>query len=179
MKIDVIGSAFLGQTYKISNSGKISVPLLGTIQAEGLTAEELESEIGKQLKEEQLLKSPEVLVYIDSYEAKPIYVVGEVDYPGEYVMSQQLTLMDAIFLAGGLDFTASRFGYLHRRLSEDAASKLPAAGLPITTKPLFNVLTGPKSSPGRHHGQPGNCSAGHGGHQGRFAANERRGSPDA
>jgi protein involved in polysaccharide export with SLBB domain len=109
LAIDVIGSEMLRETFKISNSGKISFPLLGEIPATDLTAEQLELDIARRLRERQLLKSPEVLVYIESYEAKPIYVVGEVDNPGEYVMSQQLTLMDAIFLAGGLDYTASRY----------------------------------------------------------------------
>lgn len=46
------------------------------------------------------------------------YVVGEVVNPGEYVMSEPLTLTDAIALAGGLEPGASRYGYLHRRIKE-------------------------------------------------------------
>ncbi len=115
LKIEVTGNEMLSQTSTISNSGFINYLLLGDIRAAGLTAEELEQEIAHLLRDKQLIKQPEVLVYIESYESKPIYIVGEVDNPGEYVMSQQLTLMDAIFLAGGLDITASRYGFLHRR----------------------------------------------------------------
>jgi polysaccharide export outer membrane protein len=57
-----------------------------------------------------------VLVYITQYHSKRIYILGEVDRPGEYAMSQPLTLMDAIILAGGLDLPAARYGYLHRPL---------------------------------------------------------------
>jgi polysaccharide biosynthesis/export protein len=143
IRIDATGNDLLNQTFKISNSGFIDYLLLGEIQAAGLTAEELESEIGSRLRDKQLVKTPEVLVYIESYEAKPIYIVGEVDNPGEYVMSQQLTLMDAIFLAGGLDFTASSYGFLHRRTAAGAAiSDVPEAGGRST---MFNVLMDGKS----------------------------------
>ena len=131
VKIEVIGGKNLGQTQQISNSGKIEFPLIGSIQAEGLTAEELETELANQLQKQNLLKSPDVLVFIESYEAKPIYVIGEVDNGGEYIMSQQYTLLDAILLAGGIDFTAGRYGYLHRRIAPGGSSSLPSgnAGL--------------------------------------------------
>ncbi|MBN2318335.1 MAG: polysaccharide export protein, partial [Acidobacteria bacterium] len=116
IKVDVVGNEMLSQAFKISNTGHINFLLLGDIKAAGLTAEELEKDIADRLRAAKLVNDPEVLVYIESYEAKPIYVVGEVDTPGEFVMSQQLTLMDAIFLAGGLDYTAARYGYLHRRV---------------------------------------------------------------
>ncbi len=92
--------------------------------------------------EADLIKDPEVLVYIAEYRAKPIYILGQVDRPGQYIMSQQLTLMDAILLAGGLDFTAGRYGYLHRLISEadDSEEAAPAVikgggaiGAPQTT----------------------------------------------
>jgi polysaccharide export outer membrane protein len=140
VKVEILGNDELSQEYRIENSGRITAPLLGEISAEGLTAEELEAKIAAELKEKHLINNPEVLVYIDSYEAKPIYIVGEVDNPGEYVMSQQLTLMDALFLAGGLDYTASRYGFLHRRITDhDKGTALPE-GEQIREKPLFNVL---------------------------------------
>ena len=44
------------------------------------------------------------------YQAKPIYVIGEVDNPGQYVMSQPWTLTEAILVAGGLDVTSGSTG---------------------------------------------------------------------
>jgi hypothetical protein len=45
-------------------------------------------------------------------------------------------------MAGGIDFTADRYGYLHRRVSRDAVLTPPGYGLPGTrTKPIFNTMT--------------------------------------
>lgn len=52
-----------------------------------------------------------------------IFLIGEVDYPGVYVMSKPLTLRDAILLAGGLNVAAARYGYLHRRIKEGERAK--------------------------------------------------------
>ncbi len=108
------------QVCKISASGEITIPLLGNLKAAGLTAEALEREVSDRFKEKGLIDQPDVLVTILQYEAKPIYVIGEVDNPGQYVMSQPWTLTEAVLIAGGLDITAGRYGYLHRRTSPDA-----------------------------------------------------------
>jgi polysaccharide export outer membrane protein len=141
LNIEIIGQGALTQSLqsiKISNSGEISIPFLGTLAAADITAAELESKIASQLKEKQLVKDPEVLVYVNNYQSKPFYVLGKVDNPGEYVMTQQLTLSEAIFMAGGIDIIeagsrgAERFGFLHRRLSADSPEWKPVASSAIS-----------------------------------------------
>jgi protein involved in polysaccharide export with SLBB domain len=114
----------------IGAAGTISIPYLGNVQAAGLTSGELEAKIGELLAERQLLKNPEVLVYITDYKAKPFFVMGEVDNPGEYMMSQEITLMEAILLAGGIDPTAGSEAFLYRRRTPpgpgDPALRVPA-----------------------------------------------------
>jgi protein involved in polysaccharide export with SLBB domain len=102
----------------------------------------LEDAIAAGLKEKEILRDPEVLVYITDYQAKPIYILGEVDNQGEYIMSQQLTLMEAILMAGGLDFTADRYGYLQRELSIDAPPWKPAGAIedPEVPRPGRQVI---------------------------------------
>jgi polysaccharide export outer membrane protein len=102
--------------FRIARDGNVTVPLVGDIKVAGLTAEEAEDAIAARLQEKQLLKDPEVLIYIASYEAKKFWIYGQVDRQGEYTISQPLTVMDAIFMAGGLDFFGDRYAYLHRRL---------------------------------------------------------------
>jgi polysaccharide biosynthesis/export protein len=117
LEITVVGVSQEPATYKIDRAGEITIPLVGAVKLADLTAEQAESAIASRLSEAQLVRNPEVLLYISGYEAKPVYVLGELDRQGQYFMSQQLTLMDLIFLAGGLDFTAGRYGFLHRRTS--------------------------------------------------------------
>jgi polysaccharide export outer membrane protein len=123
------------QTIRLSAGGEITFPYLGTVVAKDMTASELEETLAKQLREKNLIKDPQVLISVVEYHAKPIYVLGEVDRPGQYIMTQQLYLMDAILLAGGLDFTAARYGFLHRR--DETSEPLPESS--ITIKPTTFV----------------------------------------
>lgn len=99
----------------VSNSGEITLPYIGAVQAAGLTAAQLEETVARLFEEKQLIKQAAALVYVTDYKAKPIYIMGQVDNPGEYMMSQELTLMEGILLAGGIDPGADSFAYLHRR----------------------------------------------------------------
>lgn len=111
------------QTAALSNSGEIHVPLVGPMRVAGLTAEAVEEQVGQALVDRGLVQEPEVIVTVTEYAAKPVYIIGEVDNPGEYVMRQSWTLTEAVLIAGGVDLGAARYGYLHRR---------SAAGAPMT-----------------------------------------------
>ncbi|RPJ50056.1 MAG: polysaccharide export protein, partial [Methanobacteriota archaeon] len=113
--VKIVGFDFLNESVRISGSGQVSLPHLGVLQAADLTAEQFENKIAEELVAKRLVKEPEVLVYVQEYRSKTIYMLGELDRPGEYTMTQQLYLMDAILLAGGLDFTAADRAFLHRR----------------------------------------------------------------
>jgi polysaccharide export outer membrane protein len=115
LTIKIVGIENMDQEIRVSGSGKISIPYLGILDAADLTAAQLEDKISKLLVEAKLVKEPEVLVFISEYRAKPIYILGEVDQAGEIIMTQEMYLMDAILMAGGLDYTASDHAFLHRR----------------------------------------------------------------
>ena len=116
--IEVVGHDEFSGSYKISGTGQINISVLGSIQAVDLTGPDLEDKIVALFKEKQLIKNPEVLVYVIDFQAKPFYVLGEVDYPGKYWMTQELSLTEAILMAGGIDFGADRYGYLHRGMPQ-------------------------------------------------------------
>jgi len=125
LMIEIVGAEQLNQSPTVHNSGTITFPLLGTIDIANLTPGEIETKIAGLLAERKLLKDPEVLVHITSYSSKEIFILGEVDRPGQYVMSQPWSLMDAILIAGGLDFRAEDYGYLHRRISDSERGMPP------------------------------------------------------
>ena len=114
----MFGASAMNQNAKVSGSGMIAVPLVGEIRAAELTALQLEEAIAGKLRDLKLIEHPEVLVNITAYESKQIYVFGCVDRPGLYQMSQELRVMDAIFMAGGIDPNAGKYGYIHRKVSE-------------------------------------------------------------
>jgi polysaccharide export outer membrane protein len=117
LDIQVVEHPELTQTLRISNSGEISMSPVGLICVADLTAFDVEYAIAETLREMSLIRNPEVLVFIAEYQAKPIYVSGAVVNPGEFIMSQELTVADAILLAGGLQFNAASEGLIHRRVT--------------------------------------------------------------
>lgn len=146
LQIDVYGAPSLSdvlQSTPVNASGDIVFPLLGPVKAAGLTAEDLEREVAAQLKRRGLIEKPEVLVTVLEYQAKAIYVVGQVDNPGQYVMSQPWTVTEAVLIAGGLDLGAGKYGYLHRRTSSDAppAAADGAMKTPEVAAPGYEVIT--------------------------------------
>jgi polysaccharide biosynthesis/export protein len=132
LEIQVVDTPELNQTLRISASGEISFLSVGTIRVQDLTAAEVEAQIVSALKEKKLVQEPQVLVFIKEYQAKRIYLMGEFAFPGEFFMSQNLTVMDAIMLAGGLGAAPIRYGYIHRHASNHEAGP-----------PSPNVITAP------------------------------------
>jgi len=126
LEIQVIGQDELRQTLRVSNSGEISMPMVGLVPVADMTTFDIEDEIAKRLREAGLVLKPEVLVSVTEHQAKPIYVMGSVTTPGEFVMSQALTAVDAILMAGGLKFNADDEALLHRRASPQGAALSPA-----------------------------------------------------
>lgn len=89
---------------RVTADGSISFPLLGKVQAQDLTVQELEQKI-KTLLEKDYLVNAQILVFIEEYHARQVSVMGEVKNPGKYEMpgEKDLSLMQAIAMAG--DFT--------------------------------------------------------------------------
>lgn len=85
--------------FLVGPEGKIFMPLLGDVQAAGLTKEELEKSLSESLT--KFIVNPEVSVGISQYRSKRVYVIGEVLRPGPVMMRGNiLTVWDAIVEAG-------------------------------------------------------------------------------
>lgn len=102
LRIDVFQVPELsGLTLRVANDGTITVPLIGRVEASGLTASQLaqllESKWG-----ENYLQNPVVSVYVQQFQAKPISVVGAVEKPGLYYLTGPRTLVEVLSMAGGL-----------------------------------------------------------------------------
>jgi polysaccharide export outer membrane protein len=86
--------------------GKISLPLIGDIQAAGLTPVALQMDIAKRLRE--FKQSPEVSVIVQQVNSYNVYVIGEVIHPGKYRLNSPITVLQAISVAGGFTTFASQ-----------------------------------------------------------------------
>ncbi|ACD82627.1 Periplasmic protein involved in polysaccharide export, contains SLBB domain of b-grasp fold [Methylacidiphilum infernorum V4] len=109
---------------RITPAGTILLPLLGQIQVEGLTAEELHAFLKTKLGE-KYLRDPQVSVSVVEMKSHRISVMGAVYKPGVYEMTNQLRVVDALGMAGGLREDASTTIYLIRSPKKRKAENSP------------------------------------------------------
>jgi polysaccharide export outer membrane protein len=105
LHISVWGNEELTRDATVRPDGKISLPLLQDIQAEGLTAVELSEVIRKKLL--GYVKDPDVAVIITEINAPKVFVIGKVTRPGEYPLRSDMSVLQALSLAGGFTPFAS------------------------------------------------------------------------
>lgn len=105
VRITVFGQEDLSGQFDVDGSGTFSMPLIGTIVAEGLTVPELEQTIAASLSDGYLV-NPRVSAEVANY--RPFYVLGEVRTPGEYPYSNGLTVLEAVASAGGFTYRARK-----------------------------------------------------------------------
>lgn len=103
--IYVYGEPDLSMNRRVNESGAVSFPFLGEIQAEGLTVSQMEDRIEAGLKGDYLM-NPVVSVSISKY--RNFFINGAVVQPGGYAFSPGLTARKAVALAGGFTERALR-----------------------------------------------------------------------
>jgi polysaccharide export outer membrane protein len=101
--------------------GKITIPLLGDVQAAGRTPEQLATEIANGLK--RFLAAPQVTISVREAASSKFYVIGKVSKAGAFPIGGRTTLLQALALAGGLqEFAkADRILIVHEGTSDDFA----------------------------------------------------------
>lgn len=122
LSISVFGHYEFNQTIRVSNSGKIHVPYLGVLKVIGMTASRLQAEIARQLVQLDLIKEPNVQVGIEEYRAHTVYILGEVIMPGQFLITNDMYLMDLLSLSQGFNDVASPVGYLYRTAMDTPGS---------------------------------------------------------
>ena len=111
VEVSVFGVADLTRTVQVSTNGARSLPLIKTVQAAGKTASELEFIIAAKL-EATYLQSPQISVFVKEYTSQRITVDGAVNKPGIFPTTGQLSLLQSIALAEGLNNVADPTGIL-------------------------------------------------------------------
>jgi len=113
----------LTESVPVRSDGKISLPLIGEVQATGRTPVQLKEEITAKLS--TYLTSPTVTVVVMQVNSQKFNVLGRVAKPGSYSLSASTTVLDAIAVAGGfLDFAKEKNIYILRRDSRGKESRI-------------------------------------------------------
>ena len=105
LRIVVFGQDTLSNTYTVDAQGAVSLPLVGAVGARGLTTSQLASAIAGRLRS-GYVRDPSVAVEIDTY--RPFFVLGEVTFPGQYPYVPNMTVENAIAIAGGFTPRAAK-----------------------------------------------------------------------
>lgn len=104
LEISVYGEPDLTKIVKVSEEGKIIYPFIGEFKVGGLTVKDAIDEIETLLKKDYFV-NPQLSIFVKEY--SKFFVVGAVKYEGRYELKGNLTLLDAIALAGGADDSAN------------------------------------------------------------------------
>jgi polysaccharide export outer membrane protein len=102
LDISVFQVPDLSRVVRVNSRGVISLPLIGAVQAGGLTADQLEASIAKKLSA-NYLQDPQVSVFIKEYISQRVTVEGSVQKAGVYQLTGPTTLLQAIAMAQGVD----------------------------------------------------------------------------
>jgi len=108
----------------VRSDGRISLPLVGEVQAAGRTPLQLEREIASKLK--SYISDPQVTVVVEQINSEKFNILGQVTKPGSYPLTRVTTVLDAIAMAGGFrDFAKQKNVYILRRGPNGEQAKIP------------------------------------------------------
>lgn len=104
--------------------GKISLPLIGDLPANGRTPVQLRDDIKQQLR--AYLSDPEVAVIVQEARSRKFNILGEVERPGSYALGKAMTVLDAIAIAGGFrDFAKTTKIFILRANPDGSRTRIP------------------------------------------------------
>ena len=111
LTIDVVGEKDLSKELRVSSSGTITFPFLGSIEVKGRTPAEVEDLLKDKLGKDYLV-DPQVIVTVKEYRTRTVSVIGQVNKPGLIPLpaEQKMDILEAIAQAGDLTKGARKSG---------------------------------------------------------------------
>ncbi len=132
LEISVYEAPDLNRSVRVSDNGTISFPLLGTVQAAGLTPPELEIALQALLRHNEIIKDPHVGVLVSELQSRPVSVFGAVKKPGVFQVRNPRSLLEILSLAEGLAPDAGDSVIVMRAKDVSRTSQPTAAGEPAS-----------------------------------------------
>ena len=113
----------ISRAVPVRSDGKISLPLVGEVQASGQTPKQLEVAIASKLQ--NYISEPDVTVIVQEIKSQKFNILGQVSRPGSYLLTNSTTVLDAIALAGGFrDFAKQKSIYVLRQNPDGTQARL-------------------------------------------------------
>jgi polysaccharide export outer membrane protein len=147
LSINVWKEPDISRSIPVRSDGKISLPLVGEVQAAGQTPLKLEQEITSRLQ--NFISQPEVTVMVQQINSQKFNVLGQVMHPGTFVITNSPTVLDAIALAGGFrDFAKQKSIYILRQNADGTETRIPFNYKEVVkgTNPAQNIKLLPRDT---------------------------------
>ncbi len=119
---------------RIDSEGAVQVPLVGRVHVAGLTVEQAEQELNKQLSE--YIRTPQIAINVRELRSQPISILGAVNSPGVHQVQGHQTLLEMLSQAGGIQADA---GYSIRITRELAWGCIPLPNAQLDASGQFYV----------------------------------------
>ena len=127
IRVITFGEESLTGEFFIGGSGKVSLPLIGEVQAAGLSVSAFQKAVEAALKGGDILRDPHVSVEVLTY--RPFYILGEVTKPGEYPYSNGLTVLNAVATANGFTYRANTKRVFIKRADSGEEQEFPLTSM--------------------------------------------------
>lgn len=127
LRITVFGQDGLTNSYAVDAAGSITMPLVGSLHARGLTTAQLSLSLTERLKQ-GYIREPKVAIEVEAY--RPFFIHGEVATPGQYAYVANMTVENAIAIAGGFGPRASKSSV---KLTRNAPDQQINGEVPLNT----------------------------------------------
>ena len=134
LEISVFQAPELSPTVRVSGSGEISLPLLGAVQAAGLTPKALEFVL-EELLRRSYMKDPHVSVFVREMQSHSVSVFGAVKKPGVFQIGTPKTLVEVLSMAEGLAEDAGDTVVVMRGAGLPGAAQSSPDDPPVESKP--------------------------------------------
>lgn len=134
---------------RVDPNGTINMPLGGTVAVSGLSERQAEAAIAKALQQGDFVSAPQVNVLVEQFQSRNVSVLGYVNRPGRFPMDRQLSVVEAISLAGGVAASGNEkvtlIGADNRRRKIDLRAALQDGNDPNPTLQGGEVIYVPKA----------------------------------
>jgi len=102
LRIAVFGNPDLAGDVRVSQTGNITIPLIGSVPVSGLSAREVETTLAERLTAGRFIRDPQVTVLVVDYQSQRVAVMGEVARPGQYPLTGRRRVLNLLADAGGI-----------------------------------------------------------------------------
>lgn len=124
------------KTSRVSESGNVSLPLIGTVKAAGLTEAELEKAIADAYRTKNIIQNAQVSVTVIEARQRTFSILGAIARPGQYqILESDFRLLAAITMAGDVPVQGIEYAYVIRKEPKKEGTTKPSDMKPEGTKP--------------------------------------------